>query len=114
MIASSAVSHQVLGRGADLPRRLLAAFALFALILAGACSRPAERPAHAAPPAQSPPPAPTPAVKTPPAPEGADFSKEVRLLYRVVACGGDEPVAPLDAGHPSVKQSARSEEHTAV
>ena len=38
----------------------------------------------------------TPAI-TPPPPGGADFSKEVRLLYRVVACGGDEPVAPLDA-----------------
>ena len=80
------------------PRRPYAAAADLALILAGACSRPAERPAHAAAPAQSPPPATTPAVTPPPpAPGGADFSKEVRLLYRVVACGGDEPVAPLDA-----------------
>jgi hypothetical protein len=75
---------------------LLAALAVFALILAGACSRSAERPAHAAPPPQSAPPPATPAATAPP-PEGADFSKEVRLLYRVVACGGDEPVAPLDA-----------------
>jgi hypothetical protein len=67
--------------------------AAFALILAGGCSRPAERPAHAAPHAQA-----TSAPTPPPlAPGGVDFSKEVHLLYRVVACGGDEPVAPLDA-----------------
>ena len=67
--------------------------AAFALILAGGCSRPAERPAHAAPHAQA-----TPAPTPPPlAPGGVDYSKEVHLLYRVVACGGDEPVAPLDA-----------------
>lgn len=78
-------------------RRSHAAPAVFALILASACSRPAERPAHAAPPAQVAPPAATPAP-TPHAPSpGGDFSKEVRLLYRVVACGSDEPVAPLDA-----------------
>lgn len=76
-----------------MPRRSYAALAVFALIVAGACSRAAERPAHAAPPHQATP------VPTPPplAPGGVDFSKEVRLLYRVVACGGDEPVAPLDA-----------------
>jgi hypothetical protein len=67
--------------------------AAFALILAGGCSRPGEGPAHAAPHAQA-----TPAPTPPPlAPGGVDFSKEVHLLYRVVACGGDEPVAPLDA-----------------
>ncbi len=77
-------------------RRSYAALAAFALLFAGACSRPAERPAHAAPPAQVATPAATPAA-TPTVPAGADFSKEVRLLYRVVACGSDEPVAPLDA-----------------
>ncbi len=76
---------------------------MFALALA-ACSRPAS-PARAANPVQSPapvpvpsaPPAPTPSPRPALVPGGADFSKEVRLLYRVVACGGDEPLpAPLD------------------
>ncbi len=76
---------------------------MFALALA-ACSRPAS-PARAANPVPSPapvpvpsaPPAPTPSPRPALVPGGADFSKEVRLLYRVVACGGDEPLpAPLD------------------
>lgn len=50
-------------------------------LLAGACARDASAPAHAAAEA--------------PLPEGgADWSAEARLLFRVVACGGDEPLPP--------------------
>ena len=83
---------------------------MFALALA-ACSRPAT-PARAANPAQSAAPAPVPSAapaQTPSllpalAPGGADFSKEVRLLYRVVACGGGEPL-------PAPLEPARAEEY---
>lgn len=39
-------------------------------------------------------------VRNPPAvPEGADFTLQAKLLYRAVACGGEEPLpASLDAG----------------
>jgi len=81
---------------------------MFVLALA-ACSRPAT-PARAANPVQSPAPAPVPSAPPTPslrpalAPGGADFSKEVRLLYRVVACGGDEPL-------PAALDPARVEEY---
>jgi hypothetical protein len=68
--------------------------------LVAACSREGASAAHV----QTPPATPTPAAAAPatpaapPAAQGADFSPDVRLLYRVVACGGDEPLPPkLDA-----------------
>jgi hypothetical protein len=68
--------------------------------LVAACSREGASASHV----QTPPVAPTEAPATPatpaasPTPGGADFSADVRLLYRVVACGGDEPLPPkLDA-----------------
>lgn len=46
-------------------------------------------------------PSPSVAVAPPPTP-GKDFAEEVKLLYRVVACGGDSPLPPaLDA--PSIE-----------
>jgi hypothetical protein len=77
---------------------LFLAFAAFAVV--PACSQ--EKPAHAAP-AQTPSAEATaahPSVATPapPSPGGQDFAEEARLLYRVVACGGTEPLPPtLDA-----------------
>jgi hypothetical protein len=64
--------------------------------LVAACSREGAPAAHVqAPPAATPvPPAPPPSLP----PGGVDFTSEVRLLYRVVACGGDDPLPPtLDA-----------------
>ena len=67
------------------------------VLLLGACAREATVPAHAAP-AQVTPASPTPSPLAPLAPGGADFSAEVRLLFRVVACGGAEPLpAAFDA-----------------
>jgi hypothetical protein len=67
----------------------------------------AAAPAPAGPAAAEPTPAPTPAPASPdpgkvavaapdaaPAPAGKSFAAEARLLYRVVACGGDGPVPP--------------------
>jgi hypothetical protein len=73
--------------------------AVAASCLVAACSREGASAAHVqtppAAPAQAPAPAEAPASA---APEGADFTAEVRLLYRVVACGGDEPLPKtLDA-----------------
>ena len=65
-------------------------FVAVALLL-GACAREAAVPAQAAT-AQAIPAPPTPVPLPPPAPGGADFSAEARLLFRVVACGGDEPL----------------------
>jgi hypothetical protein len=67
--------------------------------LVAACSREGATAAHV----QTPPAAPTPAAPptappATPAAGGADFTAEIRLLYRVVACGGDDPLPPkLDA-----------------
>jgi hypothetical protein len=66
-----------------------------------ACSRSHEGPAaHAAPQEPASPPVAAAATAPSPAlpPGGADFSSEVRLLYRVVACGGSEPLGKLDPG----------------
>lgn len=67
------------------------------VLLLGACGREATAPAQAAPapaaPAQATPAPPAPPSPLPPLPEGgADFSAEARLLFRVVACGGSEPL----------------------
>ena len=65
------------------------------VLFLGACAREAAAPAQAAP-AQAPPASVQAAPpKAPiPLPEGgADFSAEVRLLFRVVACGGSEPLS---------------------
>ena len=73
-------------------RRTVASLGLFTLILLGCARHDAAAPAQAATPSQVAPAAsPTPAA--PPA-GGADFSADVRLLYRVVACGGDDPLPP--------------------
>ena len=83
-----------------MPGRSLAALTVFTLALV-ACSRPATPARAASPdgpspqaPVSSAPSAPAPSPSPALAPGGADFSKEVRLLYRVVACGGDEPLPP--------------------
>jgi len=50
-------------------------------------------PAAAAPPAAEPAPAPAPPVADPgSAPPGTDFAVQVRTLFRVAACGSDDPV----------------------
>ena len=61
------------------------------VLLLGACGRETTPPAHAAA-AQATPATPTPSPLAALAPGGADFSAEVRLLFRVVSCGGDEPL----------------------
>lgn len=50
---------------------------------------PAPTPVAVEPVAPAPPPAPPP----PAIPDGADFTVEAKALYRIVACGGDEPIA---------------------
>ena len=62
-----------------------------AVLILGACAREAMAPAQAAPAQATPAPAPSLA---PLAEGGADFSADVRLLFRVVACGGSEPLPP--------------------
>ena len=59
------------------------------VLLLGSCGRETTPRAHAAA-AQAAPAPPTPSPLAALAPGGADFSAEVRLLFRVVACGGDE------------------------
>lgn len=62
-----------------------------------ACSGPAAGPASPPPSPQAP--APPPAQAAPVALPGADYGADARLLYRVLACAGDEPLPPaLDAG----------------
>jgi hypothetical protein len=66
------------------------------VLLLGACARKATLPAHAAPaqatPAPAAPASPAATAPLPLPPGGADFSAEARLLFRVVACGGSEPL----------------------
>jgi hypothetical protein len=70
-----------------------------ALCVVGGCTREGASASHAQTPSaasttQTPAP---PAPSTPP-PGDADFTADVRLLYRVVACGGDDALPPkLDA-----------------
>lgn len=72
-----------------------------AVALVVACSRRAPERTEAAgtpAPSASPVAPPTASAKPAPAPEGKDFEAEARLLFRVVACTGDEPLPPtLDA-----------------
>jgi hypothetical protein len=77
-------------------RRAVASLGFLTFIVLGCARHDAAAPAQAAAPSQTPPAAtPTPA---PPAAGGADFSADVHLLYRVVACGSEEPLPPpLDA-----------------
>jgi hypothetical protein len=99
--------------GAPSPRlpesRMKRSFLIAAVLAGCSSSHPAEK---AAPPPQAPAPAPAPtpvAKAEPPAPaptlaptpapapapakhEGADFTAEAKLLYRVVACGGSDPL----------------------
>jgi hypothetical protein len=57
---------------------------------------PAPAPAPASNPtpplAAAPSPAPAPAPAPPPAPAGTDFAAQARAMYRVAACGGDDPI----------------------
>jgi hypothetical protein len=73
--------------------------AVAASCLVAACSRESASAAHVQTPAAAPTPvAATAAPPATPAAGGADFTAEIRLLYRVVACGGDDPLPPkLDA-----------------
>jgi hypothetical protein len=72
--------------------------AVAASCLVAACSREGASASHVQSPAEAPTQAATPASPPSPAPGGADFTPEVQLLYRVVACGGDQPLPPtLDA-----------------
>ena len=59
--------------------------------LLAACSREGALASHA----QTPPAAPTAAPPLSLPPGGADFTPEVRLLFRVVACGGEDPLPPM-------------------
>jgi hypothetical protein len=72
--------------------------ALAASCLVTACSRERATAAQSpAPPAAATQATAPPTASTPP-PSGADFTDEIRLLYRVVACGGDDPLPKaLDA-----------------
>src|SRR5262245_53947549 len=81
-----------------MPRTLL--LSAFAAALCLACGG---REAPPPPPSTTPatqPPSPTP-VPSPPA-EGQDFAEEARLLYRMVACQGDEAL-PAAADAATVK-----------
>jgi hypothetical protein len=69
-----------------------------AVCLVCACSRDGSSVPHAQAPAAAPTQAPLPAPPASPAPGAADFTDDIRLLYRVLACGGDDALPPnLDA-----------------
>jgi hypothetical protein len=70
-------------------RRALAAAA--SLVFIAACSADRSRQTTSSPTAAATPPA---APATPSPPEGKDFGDDARLLYRVLACAGDETLPP--------------------
>jgi hypothetical protein len=77
---------------------LLTSFVVFAGCGPAARSNDAQAPAPTPVKAEA-----TPAPALPPlAPGGEDFAGDVRLLYRAVACGGDEPLPP--AFEPAVAE----------
>jgi hypothetical protein len=65
---------------------------LFGLLVFGSAACSAKSTQDAAPPPSTTPAAVAPSPAAPAPLEGEDFASDVRLLYRVVACSGDEPL----------------------